>query len=446
MSTRPRPKPEDLRLNRERDRVTVDTPVHAKPEPQPPAPAQPPTPPTPPREKAGLLTALRERVEPLAPARSGAAPWLQGRLRKLGRPAAIVLLAAFAWTAWAGYALYDLATAVQSLDPVALERRVDWVAVQQGLREDLAADSASSSDVTRQSVARAVRSARFGGAESNGDRFWSRIGYAGYTGGPFTFRVDLKPDGGAGDAPMILLFKWSGDWRLARVFLPDGSASPPAPFAQRADVFGADVFPAPPPAPAQPSPTGAASSAPKAVLFEEDSTDPQGRRYDGTVRWQTELSPSTAGRAREPVVRADVTVAARSLAMTMWIRRNTDKTLPASHTIEVKFDLPADSPTGGIQDVPAVMLKPGEDARGTRLAGIRVNVAPNFFLIGLSGIEHDVEHNVRMLRERPWFDIPVAYKSRSRAVLAIEKGPAGEKIIADALDLWSRTSLSEQKR
>jgi hypothetical protein len=241
---------------------------------------------------------------------------------------------------------------------------------------------------------------------------------------------------------MTLLFKWSGDWRLARVFLPAGTSDASVPFAQRADVFPTPAAPAQL-SPAHPSPT-TASSGPRAVLFEEDSTDPQGKRYEGTVAWQTELTPPAAGSMREPVVRADISVPARPLAMTLWMRRNTDKALPASHIIEVKFDLPADSTTGGIQDVPGIMLKPGEDTRGTRLAGISVNVAQNFFLIGLSALELDIEHNVRLLRDRSWFDIPVAYKSRNRAVLAIEKGPIGEKIIADALALWERTTVSEK--
>jgi hypothetical protein len=317
---------------------------------------------------------------------------------------------------------------------------VDWVAVQQGWREDLATTATSTSAVTRQSIARAVRRARLDGAEADDGRFWSRIEYLGYTGGPFAFRVDLKPSEPSG-AMMTLLFKWSGDWRLARVFLPSETDAPAA-FAERASVFPA-VPPAQPSQPTQPSPPVAASG-PKAILFEEDSTDPQGKRYDGTVAWQTELTPATAGGMREPVVRADISVPARPLAMTMWIRRNTDKALPASHTIEVKFDLPADSTTGGIQDVPGIMLKQGEDAQGARLAGIRVNVAQNFFLIGLSAIEVDTEHNVRLLRDRSWFDIPVAYKSKNRAVLAIEKGPIGEKVIADALVHWSRTTVSEK--
>jgi hypothetical protein len=371
-----------------------------------------------------------------------------GRLRRFGKWLVFLLLAGVAWTTWAGYAVYDLATALRDFDPIALERRVDWPAVQQGLREDLASASALHEGITRQSVARAVQSARFDGTGTASDPLWSRIEYVGYTGGPFAFRVDLKPGGDSGDGPMTLLFKWSGDWRLARVF-PPGAASASAPFAERVGVF-----PAPPPSPspaslpAEPPRLSEAStqavSGPKAVLFEEDPADPQGKRYDGSVSWQTELTPAAGESMREPVVRADVSVPGR-LAMTLWLRRNADRTLPASHVIELKFELPANSSTGGIHEVPAIMLKDGADGRGSRLAAISVNIAQNLFLVGLSAIEHDVDHNVRMLRDRSWLDIPIAYKSRNRAVLAIEKGAIGEKVIADALTYWSRVAVSEKE-
>jgi len=39
--------------------------------------------------------------------------------------------------------------------------------------------------------------------------------------------------------------------------------------------------------------------------------------------------------------------------MTLSMRRNTDQALPASHTIEIMFNLPADFPFGGINNVPA---------------------------------------------------------------------------------------------
>ena len=90
------------------------------------------------------------------------------------------------------------------------------------------------------------------------------------------------------------------------------------------------------------------------------------------------------------------------------------------------------------------MLKQGEDARGTRLAGISVNVSQNVFLIGLSAIELDIEHNVRLIKDRSWFDIPIAYKNKARAVLAVEKGSAGEKAIADALARWTAAAMADK--
>ena len=35
--------------------------------------------------------------------------------------------------------------------------------------------------------------------------------------------------------------------------------------------------------------------------------------------------------------------------MTWSLRRNTDQSLPASHTIEIMFNLPADFPSGGVR-------------------------------------------------------------------------------------------------
>jgi hypothetical protein len=208
------------------------------------------------------------------------------------------------------------------------------------------------------------------------------------------------------------------------------------------------VFPQPPaaPAPAAPAPPAAAAAGPRAVLFEEDPANPDGKRYEGTVTWRTEQTTPAGGGAPEPAVRADITVPERPLSMTMMIRRNTDRSLPASHTIDIKFDLPADSTTGGIQDVPGIMLKPGEDARGTRLAGISVNVSQNLFLIGLSAIELDMEHNIRLIKDRSWFDVPIAYKSKVRAVLAVEKGATGEKAIADALARWSAAAADKDSQ
>src|SRR4029077_9997022 len=97
----------------------------------------------------------------------------------------------------------------------------------------------------------------------------------------------------------------------------------------------------------------------------------------------------------ELAVRADVEIPERHITMTWSLRRNTDPALPASHTIEILFNLPADFPGGGIANVPGISMKQSEQARGTPLAGLAVKVTNGFFLIGLSAVETDQQRNIQ---------------------------------------------------
>src|SRR5262249_54038467 len=131
-----------------------------------------------------------------------------------------------------------LSTALDTGDAVALERRVDWVRVRSGLREDLrvmlasgrngepASDSTLDSLTTQRAIAALIRSARFN------ERGWDmeprpgrsfdllRIRHAFFSGGPFAFRVDIRPDSDSVRRPLVLLLRWIGDWQVTRVFLP----------------------------------------------------------------------------------------------------------------------------------------------------------------------------------------------------------------------------------
>jgi hypothetical protein len=178
--------------------------------------------------------------------------------------------------------------------------------------------------------------------------------------------------------------------------------------------------------------------AQRVVLYEEDSNDPQGKRYVGSAIWRTDtVSPGT-GLAPELVVRADIEVPDKHMTVTLTLRRNTDQALPASHTIEIMFNLPPDFPGGGIANVPGVLMKASEQARGTPLAGLAVKVTNGFFLIGLSAVDTDVQRNIQLIKERPWFDIPVVYTNGGRAILALEKGPPGDRAFADAFAAWGK--------
>jgi hypothetical protein len=180
----------------------------------------------------------------------------------------------------------------------------------------------------------------------------------------------------------------------------------------------------------------AAAVAQKVVLYEEDPGNSQGQRYVGSAIWRTEtVSPGT-GLAPELAVRADIDIPERHMRMTWSLRRNTDKALPASHTIEVQFTLPADFAEGGIGNVPGVLMKTSEQARGVPLAGLAVKVTNGYFLIGLSAVQVDLQRNIEMLKDRDWFDIPIVYTSGKRAILAVEKGTPGERAFADAFKAW----------
>ena len=124
--------------------------------------------------------------------------------------------------------------------------------------------------------------------------------------------------------------------------------------------------------------------------------------------------------------------------MTWSLRRNTDQGLPASHTVEIMFKLPPDFPAGSISNVPGILMKQTEQSRGVPLAGLAVKVTNGYFLIGLSSADADRERNVQLLKERPWFDIPVVYTNNRRAILALEKGTPGERAFADAFNAWGQ--------
>ena len=176
--------------------------------------------------------------------------------------------------------------------------------------------------------------------------------------------------------------------------------------------------------------------AQRVVLYDEDPSDPKGKQYVGSVIWRTEQIKASAGQKADIAVRADVDIPDRKFKMTMSFRRNTDTSLPASHTAELTFILPPDFNGGGVGNVPGILMKSNEQARGTPLAGLAVKVTDGFFLVGLSNVDADRQRNLQLLKERSWFDVPLVYVNQRRAIIAIEKGAPGERAFNDAFAAW----------
>lgn len=177
--------------------------------------------------------------------------------------------------------------------------------------------------------------------------------------------------------------------------------------------------------------------AQRVVLYDEDPSAPQGKQYVGSVIWRTEPVKVPAGQPPDIGVRADIEIPERKIKMTLAIRRNTDASLPASHTAELTFVLPPDFGTT-VANVPGVLMKSNEQSRGTPLAGLAVKVTDGFFLVGLSNVEADKSRNLQLLKERSWFDIPVVYANQRRAIIAVEKGAPGERAFNEAFTAWGQ--------
>ncbi len=180
--------------------------------------------------------------------------------------------------------------------------------------------------------------------------------------------------------------------------------------------------------------SAAAPGPQKAILYEEpvgDSSNGGVTAINAAVTWQYNKDGPNG-----PEIDASLEVPERDMTVRFSLHKNSDDTLPASHLIEVTVDTPADFPGKGIDEIPRIVFKPSEDARGQPLVGAAAKVADGFFWIALSANKNDIASNLELLRAREWIDLPFVYGNGQRAILTFEKGPQGDKVFADALAAW----------
>jgi hypothetical protein len=181
-----------------------------------------------------------------------------------------------------------------------------------------------------------------------------------------------------------------------------------------------------------------AARAQKVVLQEENPRTPNGTQLVGSAVWRTERVAFGPGQQSDVVVRAEIEIPERKVQVRLSLRRNDDKQLPASHKVEIVFTLPPDFLHGGIQNIPGILMREGETTRGVPLLGFPVKVATNFFVIGLSSVDAQMQRNIQLLKERSWLGIAVVYSDEKRALIAVEKGISGERAFTEAFVTWGQ--------
>jgi hypothetical protein len=192
--------------------------------------------------------------------------------------------------------------------------------------------------------------------------------------------------------------------------------------------------------PEQSEPTPAAqvpaSGAQRSILYEEGAdASSTGTAAQGAVIWTLGEETDLGGEAQS-VLSAAVEIPERDIKVDIRIKPNDDTSLPASHLVEIKYELPEGFSGGDIVNVPGLVMKPTEEARGDALIGASVKVSPGFFWIALSSLPNEQQRNLALLRERGWIDIPMLYENGKRGILTLEKGPIGEDAVEKAVTAW----------
>jgi hypothetical protein len=175
----------------------------------------------------------------------------------------------------------------------------------------------------------------------------------------------------------------------------------------------------------------------KMFLYEERLGQTAPTAIEGTVAWSS-AEESPGGDAKpEPVVRAQVNVPSKGLTALITFRRNGDRSLPASHLVEIVFSLPEGFEGGGIDSVQRVAMKRTEQDRGDALIAVPAKITDDFHMIALNDFPEAIAKNTELLRTRSWIDIPITYRNGRRALMTMDKGTAGAEAFDSAMKAWA---------
>ncbi|MCP4071830.1 MAG: hypothetical protein GY742_08845 [Hyphomicrobiales bacterium] len=181
----------------------------------------------------------------------------------------------------------------------------------------------------------------------------------------------------------------------------------------------------------------APSVAQKAFLYEEGTAGSSASRDNAAIIWSIEREALEDGTS-EAVIKGQLDVPGRNLSMSLLIKRNLDESLPASHIIELQFQLPKDFTGGNISDVSRFVMKTSEQGRGEGLIAVPAKISDGNFLIALNNLDQALATNNKLLLDSSWIDVPLGYTTGRRALVTLEKGALGDKVFRDAFAEWAK--------
>jgi hypothetical protein len=183
----------------------------------------------------------------------------------------------------------------------------------------------------------------------------------------------------------------------------------------------------------------------KMFLYEERLGQTSPVAVPGTVVWH-EKAETDDGKP-DPAIEAQVDVPGRKISALITFKRNTDPSLPASHIIEIVFDLPKDFEEGNVDSIQRVAFKQTEQDRGNPLIAVPAKITDDFHMVALNDDADARKVNLELMKTRSWIDIPITYRNGRRALITLEKGATGTAVFDKVMGEWdalgSQTSTNQ---
>ena len=235
----------------------------------------------------------------------------------------------------------------------------------------------------------------------------------------------------------------------------------PAKIAERAQPFTEGENAAPPaaasgesqPLTAQPATEGAAPSnaqshapaegqaeetlptAARAAMLIASADNPQKPVVNlGSTVWST--IPAPQDRPSGVAVQADADIPDLKMHASMILRKNTDPTLQATHTIDLKFTFQEGAPFKGFKDVGLPQARKLNSPASEAMSAVKVKIGDDYFLFALANGDQDAARNRDLIQTRAWFDFPLLLNDGRIAKLVFQKSAEGDAMLQKAFEAW----------
>ncbi len=188
-------------------------------------------------------------------------------------------------------------------------------------------------------------------------------------------------------------------------------------------------------APAEAPAPATLPTAARAAMLIASADNPQKPVVNlGSTVWST--IPGPQDQPSGVAVQAEADIPDLKMHASMILRKNTDPTLQATHTIDLKFTFKEGAPFDGFKDVGLPQTRKLDSAASEALSAAKVKIGDDYFLFALAKGDQDAARNLDLMQTRAWFDFPLLLNDGRIAKLVFQKSAEGDAMLQKAFDAW----------